>query len=137
VSFRDYAKRTAERFLGFVPDAPGYRTDAQVGRPEQVVGEVHPPLGQVRDRNDLGRLLPAHQMVVAIGQRDDIAPVRPMPFAAGQRDPASPRRDDVEQDHALRPGDGGPDEIYAGARFLDRNGNGNGKVESNRIVDDL
>jgi hypothetical protein len=95
------------------------------------------PPHQVHDRNDLGRLLPAHQIVVAVGQHDDIAPVRPMPFAAGQRDPASPRRDDVEQDHALRPGDGGLDEIYAGARFLDHNGHTISKVESNRIVDDL
>jgi hypothetical protein len=43
----------------------------------------------------------------------------------------------VEQDHALRPGDGGLDEIYAGARFLDHNGHTISKVESNRIVDDL
>jgi hypothetical protein len=34
-------------------------------------------------------------------------------------------------------GDGGLDEIYAGASFLDRNGNTISKVESNRIVDDL
>jgi hypothetical protein len=34
-------------------------------------------------------------------------------------------------------GDGGLDEIYVGARFLDRNGNTISKVESNRINGDL
>ncbi len=34
-------------------------------------------------------------------------------------------------------GDGGLDEIYVGARFLDRNGNTISKVESNRITGDL
>ncbi len=34
-------------------------------------------------------------------------------------------------------GDGGQDEIYVGARFLDRNGNTISKVESNRITGDL
>jgi hypothetical protein len=34
-------------------------------------------------------------------------------------------------------GDGGMDEIYVGARFLDRNGNTISKVESNRITGDL
>ena len=33
--------------------------------------------------------------------------------------------------------DGGPDEIYVGARPLDRNGNTVAKVESNRIRGDL
>jgi len=34
-------------------------------------------------------------------------------------------------------GDGGLDEIYVGARFVDRNGNTISKVESNRITGDL
>ncbi|MFL6083612.1 MAG: hypothetical protein ACJ74F_10460 [Mycobacterium sp.] len=34
-------------------------------------------------------------------------------------------------------GDGGLDEIYVGARFLDRNGNTISKVESNRITGDF
>jgi hypothetical protein len=94
------------------------------------------PPHQVHDRNDLGRLLPAHQIVVAVGQHDDIAPFaqcRSPPGSEIQHRPAA----DVEQDHALRPGDGGLDEIYAGARFLDHNGHTISKVESNRIVDDL
>jgi hypothetical protein len=34
-------------------------------------------------------------------------------------------------------GDGGQDEIYVGARFLDRNGNTISKVESNRLTGDF
>src|SRR5436190_11853933 len=42
-------ERPAERLLRVVPDPPCDRADAEVGRREQVLGEVHAPLGEVAD----------------------------------------------------------------------------------------
>jgi len=43
-------ERTAERFLGIVANPAGDDADAQIGRRQEVLCEVHPPLGEVPDR---------------------------------------------------------------------------------------
>ena len=49
----------AERLLRFVADASGDRHDAEVGGVEQLLGEVHAPLGEVADRRPAEHLAEA------------------------------------------------------------------------------
>src|SRR3954467_13877076 len=42
-------ERPAERLLRVVPDPPCDRADAEVGRREQVLGDVHAPFGEIAD----------------------------------------------------------------------------------------
>jgi hypothetical protein len=41
---------STERFLGVVPDSVCDRGDTQVGRGEEILGQVHAPVGEVSDR---------------------------------------------------------------------------------------
>ena len=48
-------------------------------------------------------LTPAHPVLVAVGQHDDVARRRPVPFASvATCDPARAAGDDVEEDHPIR-----------------------------------
>jgi hypothetical protein len=40
----------AEGFLGIVANPAGDNADAEIGRRQEILGKVHPPLGEVPDR---------------------------------------------------------------------------------------
>ena len=58
-SLRVALERAAERLLGVVADPAGDGGDAEVGRGEQLLGQVHAPLGEVADRRPAEHLAEA------------------------------------------------------------------------------